>query len=82
MPIALMAAAAVHAAPTFNAPTTTTVTSILCVGGSPGGSVTGSATNGGLGLTLSGTGSLGGSDWLKTRAHQFCNGRAPDPEPS
>jgi len=59
LPLALMAAAAAHANPNFNGPTTTNIIN-GCSGGSASGSITGSSTHGGLGLTLSGSGSLSG----------------------
>lgn len=56
IPMALVAVAAAHATPTFNAPTSTSISG--CSGGTTGGSLTGAAANGGAEMSLSGSASV------------------------
>jgi hypothetical protein len=59
VPMALVAVAVAHANPTFNAPNNTSISlGNSCAGGATSGSLGGSVTNGGLGITLSGNASL------------------------
>jgi hypothetical protein len=57
IPMALVAVAAAHATPTFNAPNSTSITDNTCSGGTAG-SLTGVTANGGSEMSLSGSASL------------------------
>jgi hypothetical protein len=77
--LALAVVAIAHATPTFNAPSNTTVTDVGASGGINSSSLTGSVTNGGLGVTLSGnanTWSGGVTDliWQGTGSGSFSGG--------
>jgi hypothetical protein len=62
IPMALVAVAAANATPTFNAPTTTSITSANTCSGGTTGSLTGSPANGGAEMSLSGNAYLNFSD--------------------